>query len=136
MLVALRISGRVDISGKEKEVMNNLKLRKKNVCVLNNDKKLLEKMKMLIAYGEIDDETLKMLISKRGRKPGDKPIAESAEIIVKKLKEGKKLDELGIKPFFRLQPPRGGFKKASRFLYPRGVLGENKKISELIRRML
>jgi len=35
-----------------------------------------------------------------------------------------------------LQPPRGGFKKSTKSLYPRGVLGENKGINDLVRRML
>ena len=49
--------------------------------------------------------------------------------------KGKKYDELGIKPFFRLHPPRGGIR--SKVHYPEGVLGNHKeKINELVERML
>ena len=56
------------------------------------------------------------------------------ETSLTELKAGK-MDELSIKPFFRLHPPRGGIK--SKVHFPKGVLGNNKeKINELIMRML
>jgi len=51
------------------------------------------------------------------------------------LKErGKKVDG-ELKPFFRLHPPRGGLKN-SKEPFPKGVLGYNKEINELVERML
>ena len=48
---------------------------------------------------------------------------------------GKKPEEIGIKPFFRLHPARGGIK--SKLHYPKGVLGNHKEnINKLIERML
>jgi hypothetical protein len=42
---------------------------------------------------------------------------------------------MGIKPFFRLHPPRKGIN--SKIQYPKGVLGNNKEdINKLIERML
>jgi large subunit ribosomal protein L30 len=138
MICAIRIAGRVGMTPKDGNILHNLRLRKKYSCVLikDKDKSLLEAIKNKIAFGEIDKETLVLLLSKRGRRIGDKPISESSDIIAKKIEEGKSLDELKIKPFFRLQPPRGGFKKSTKLLYPRGVLGENKDINDLVRRML
>ena len=47
----------------------------------------------------------------------------------------KKLQDLNIKPFFRLHPPRGGINSKKHF--PKGVLGNNKEqINDLIMRML
>jgi len=136
IIVAVRITGRVGVDPKKSEAMYQLRLRKKFACVFVKDMNLLEIVKDRVAYGEIDKETLAMLISKRGRKTGNKPIQESADIIIKKLEEGKSLEDMGIKPFFSLQPPRGGFKKSTKVLYPKGVLGNNKDINNLIRRML
>ena len=48
--------------------------------------------------------------------------------------ENKTLDGSGIKPFFRLHPPRGGIN--TKYHFPKGVLGENKEINKLILRML
>ena len=48
----------------------------------------------------------------------------------------KKLKEIGLKPFFRLHPPRGGL-KSSKKQFPRGVLGNHKQeINKLIEKML
>jgi large subunit ribosomal protein L30 len=42
-----------------------------------------------------------------------------------------------IKPFFRLSPPRGGFKRKTKRQYSNGgVLGKNTELPDLIRRML
>jgi len=138
MICAIRISGRVGVAPDRVAVLNNIRLRKKFACVLfkEKDKGILKIVQDKISYGEIDNETLRLLISKRARKPGNKPITESADVIIKKLEEGKNLEDLGIKPFFSLQPPRGGFKKSTKLLYPKGVLGENKNINDLVRRML
>ena len=136
MIVVIRIAGRVGMPPKEGEILYNLRLRKKYSCVLVKDKSILEIIKNKIAFGEIDKETLALLISKRARKAGNKPISESSDLIVNKLEEGKSFEELKIKPFFSLQPPRGGFKKSTKLLYPRGVLGENKDINDLVRRMI
>ena len=55
--------------------------------------------------------------------------------IVEELEKGKKYEELNLKPFFRLHPPRKGIK--SKLHFPKGVLGDNKeKINELVKRML
>jgi large subunit ribosomal protein L30 len=138
MIVAVRIAGRVGMTPKEGGVLFNLRLRKKYSCVLikDKDKSLLDVIKNKIAFGEIEKDTLVLLLSKRGRRIGNKPISESSDIIAKKIEEGKSLDELKIKPFFRLQPPVKGFRKSTKLLYPKGVLGENKDINDLVRRML
>jgi len=137
MIVAIRIVGEIGLSREEKENLFNLRLRRKYSCILLKDtSRLSDRVKARICFGEIDKETLKLLISKRARKSGDKPVAESADSIIKKLEEGKTLSDMEIKPFFRLHPPKGGFKKSTKVLYPKGILGENKQINDLLRRML
>jgi|GEM_PF-52641 len=43
----------------------------------------------------------------------------------------------GIKPWFALNPPRGGFKKKSKRSFSQdGILGENKELVSLVRRMM
>lgn len=136
MIAAIRMAGEIGLSKKEKANLYNLRLRRKYSCVLIKDRGLLENVKTWICYGEIDQDTLKLLISTRARKSGNKPVSEGADSIIKKLGEGKTFSDLGIKPFFRLHPPKGGFKRSTKLLYPRGILGENKDINDLIRRML
>lgn len=114
MIIAIRIKGQVGIPRSVKETLFRMRLRRKYSAVLlkptNDNLKLLKSMRNHIAYGDIDEETHKELIEKRGK--------------------GKKL-------FFRLHPPRGGIDSKKHFGVGKGVLGDNKKkINDLVRRML
>ena len=111
-------------------------LRKKYAAVLLQDKEeiSLNPIKELISFGEIEDATLKELLIKRGKK-GKKAIA-NIDGVIKGLKEGKKLKDLGVNSVFNLHPPRGGFKKSTKLPYPQGVLGKNKDIVKLVKKML
>ena len=74
------------------------------------------------------------LIEKRGQLINKSKKIDSKNV-VEELEKGKKYEELNLKPFFRLHPPRKGIK--SKFHFPKGVLGNNKdKINELMERML
>ena len=140
MIAILRISGKVGVSRDVAEALDRLRLRRKYACVVIREKPelkgILNKVRNYVAYGRIDEKTFTELIEKRGKSKDKKKI--KAEDIVKEFvnsKTEKKLSELGIKPFFRLHPPRKGIR--SKVHYPKGVLGDNKeKINELIRRML
>ncbi len=132
----------VDVPKDVEETLNRLRLRRKYACVVAREKPelkgILKKIRNYVAYGKLDKKTFVELIEKRGQ-PLDKDKKKvDAEGIVKEFIEGKtekKLSELGVKPFFRLHPPRGGIN--SKKHYPKGVLGNNKeKTNELIRRML
>jgi len=96
---------------------------------------LLRKLRDYIAYGDINKETLLDLIKSRGQSM-EKSKKINAEKIYEELGE-KSLEDLGLKPFFRLHPPRGGIDSKKHFGVARGVLGDNKdKINDLVRRML
>jgi len=42
-----------------------------------------------------------------------------------------------VKPWFALNPPRGGFKRKTKTQYhQKGVLGEDKELVEIIKRMI
>ena len=117
MICVIRIHGRVGLRKKVVETLDRLRLRKKYSCIVVDPSKeqlgMIKKMRDFVAFGELDEETYKELVKKRGEKDKD--------------------DKL--KPFFRLHPPRKGIKSKSHF--PKGVLGDNgKKINELVKRML
>ena len=105
MLAVIRIRGKLDKSRDVKETFNRLRLRKKHVCVLlqenESNKGMLHKVKDFVTFGEINKETLKELLEKRGRLAGDKRVANLKEDFVENLLGGKaKLGDAGIKPFF------------------------------------
>jgi len=138
LLVVIRISGMVKVKKDIVQTLDRMRLRRKYACVLmdgsdKNIKGMLENVKHYVAYGVIDKDTLIKLIEARAVSVEKKKI--DAEKIANELIGGKKLKELGLKPFFRLHPPRKGIK--SKLQYPKGVLGNNKKdINKLIERML
>lgn len=125
---------------KVEETLYRNRLRKKYTCVLLNEnpevKGLLKKIRNFVAYGNINEDTLVKLITKRGKIIGNtKKKIENPEKIAKELMSGKNLEELGVKPFFGLHPARGGI--TTKLHYPRGVLGDHKEeINKLIERML
>ena len=115
MIAVIRITGQLKLKGKIKETLKRLKMHRKFVCVLIDEKDevkmgMVRSVKEFVAYGKIDDKMVKELESKRGK---DKE-----------------------KGFFRLHPPVGGFKKSSKQLAPKGILGEHEDISKLLGRML
>jgi len=140
MIAIIRISGMVKVNKDIENTLYRLRLRRKYACVVLREnpelKGMVKKIRDFVAYGKIDDKTFVELVEKRGQKIGKEKI--DAKSIVSKFVESKtkeRIDKFGIKPFFRLHPPRGGIK--SKLHYPKGVLGDNKeKINELIRRML
>ncbi|MFC1685652.1 hypothetical protein ACFLZZ_01360 [Nanoarchaeota archaeon] len=136
MIIAVRIAGQIRVRRTQKSTLESLMLKRKYTAIVVSENELprLKSVKDLITFGEIDDESLKELVIKRGKK-GKKSISNADEI-VKGLKSGKRLRELGINPFFTLHPPRGGFKQSTKLPYPNGVLGNNKDILKLVKKML
>ena len=65
----------------------------------------------------------------------NKPISNADEVI-KGLNSGKSLKEMGLRPYLKLHPPRGGFKKSTKLPYPQGILGNNNEIEKLVKKML
>jgi large subunit ribosomal protein L30 len=138
MIVVIRIAGQVNLSEEIKEALSRIRLRKKYSATLlpetKENLKLLLRLRNFVSYGQINTETLAKLLATRGR-----PLKGSkmdAKKIMSEI-ENKPLNDLGIKPFFTLHPPRGGIDaKKHAGESGKGVLGENKKINELVERML
>jgi len=136
LIAIIRISGMVNVPKDIENSLERLRLKRKYSCVLINPNDsllgILKKIKYRVSYGEIDKETLIHLIEKRGKSINKEKI--NPKKIAEDVLSGKSLKELGLKPFFRLHPPRKGIK--SKLQYPKGVLGNNKEINKLIERML
>jgi large subunit ribosomal protein L30 len=119
-IAVVRIRNISKADRKIRETLRMLKLHKSHTCsVWDRTESILgmiDKAKDYVTYGEIDEETLKMLIEKRGKKGN----------------EGKTRE-------FHLNPPRGGFeRKGIKHSFGQGgALGyRGKHINELIRKML
>ena len=112
---------------------------------------MLQKSKDYVTLGEVDAETIETLLKERGRMVGDKPVDDATikassnyktvAAFAKAMAAGDATmkDVDGLKPIFRLHPPRGskGWGGIKRAYTVGGALGfRGEAISDLAGRML
>jgi len=113
-IAVVRVRGQVDVRRTIKDTMFMLNLDKINwVTVLDSiptNMGMIQKSKDFITWGEIDEKTFTALVTKWGRKAGDKRLeAKEAASFAKDFMAGKTtFKDAGIKPNFRLHPPTKG----------------------------
>ena len=127
--------------------VNHATLVPENVTYLG----MLKKSKDYVTGGEVDAETIETLLKERGRMVGDKPVDDATIKASSKYKtvaafskamaagEATMKDVDGLKPIFRLHPPRGskGWGGIKRSYTVGGALGfRGEAISDLAGRML
>ncbi|MBL7147399.1 MAG: 50S ribosomal protein L30 [Nanoarchaeota archaeon] len=150
----IRIRGKIGLKKNIKDTLNMLRLYNKNYCIVIDNKPqnigMIKKVKDYITWGEIEENTLNLLLKERGKLPGNKKLKD--EYLKEKLKtdivsfakevfESKRSlkDIPGLKQFFRLKPPVGGFeRKGIKTPFSLGgALGYRKeKINDLIKKMI
>jgi large subunit ribosomal protein L30 len=120
-LAAVLIRNTTAASSDIRDALRMLRLHRKFSCnVMDNNKQtrgMLDKVKDYITFGEIDDDTFKLLEQKRGKKDS----------------EGK------LKKEFHLSPPRGGFeRKGIKHSFEQGgALGYRaSRMSALLKKMI
>lgn len=151
MIAAIRVRGTTGVRGEVADIMKMLRLNRINHAVILDEnpsyKGMLQKSKDYITWGEINEEILIKVITKRGRLPGGEKVTEeflkentshkNIEDVAKAVFKGEKLEEMGIKPVFRLHPPRKGFKNVKKAYNEDGTLGyRGEDIENLIGKML
>ncbi len=158
LYLIIRLRGEADVHPDVEKTLNLLRLKRKYAASLYHSslpgiEGMLRKVQDWATWGEINRETLIELLRKRGRIRGDKPLTDEWVVqnlglyggipeLADKLLAGElhyhKLEDKGVKPFFRLHPPRGGFKKTiKRHFTNQGELGyRGEAINDLVIRML
>jgi large subunit ribosomal protein L30 len=150
--LVVRMKGTVNVPFWALTTLQNLYLNKRFSATLVPETSdylgMLRKIKEWVAWSKADSEIVKTLIEKRGKKITQldsqkeskkkdeyKGIDELVNVIVKdKIKFS---DQNNIKPWFSLNPPRGGFKKKSKKQFTDGgILGNNKDLLEIVKRMV
>lgn len=121
MICVIRIRGKVKLREEIAETFRRLKMMQKLNCTFIDEKDIirmgmLNKLKEFVSYGKVDDALMKKIIEVRGVKDSQGNYAG----------------------YCRLHPPRGGFKKSTKYSFNsgEGILGENKDIAKLVERML
>ncbi|MEM1538514.1 MAG: 50S ribosomal protein L30 [Candidatus Nezhaarchaeales archaeon] len=153
LLCVIRLRGKVGVSEEDENTLKMLRLHRKNHAVLVKKVPsimgMLLKVSSYITYGEVDLETLTLLLKKRGRLIGDKPITdeyakklgyENVDMLAKSVYEQRTniKDLPKFKQVFRLHPPSKGFKGSIKKRYGAGgELGyRGTAINELLKRMI
>jgi large subunit ribosomal protein L30 len=151
-LLVIRIRGGLNAPRRVEDTLRMLRVHRNNTATIIDDRPdylgMLQRVKDWVTWGEARPETIKMLLEKRGRTIGGRPlddgtlgelgfssIGELAEAIAEGRTQFRKLEV--VKPFFRLHPPKRGFKKSIKRSYTdRGELGyRGEAINELAERM-
>ncbi len=156
-VLAVRLRGTVGDSPDVEKTLESLRLlRTFQARLLKNTPStggMLRKAKHLVAWGEVDPVTLGALLAKRAEgemksmvldgefvksRFGRESFADLAVSIVAGDVDVEDLWRAGLKPRFRLHPPRGGFKRSTRRAFSDGgELGyRGSEINSLVRRMI
>ena len=137
-LAVIRIRGITGIEKSIKDTLDMLGLYHNNYCTIVDSSmfNMVRKVKDYVTWGEINQETLKMLADKRGEEYKGRESDSKNKIKYNKFISinGKK-----YKKYFRLSPPRKGFeRKGIKVPFSKGgALGYRKdKINDIIKRMI
>ena len=150
----VRIRGSIGVQKEIKDTLRMIHLTRVNHSVFVNENSesyrgMLKRVKDYIAWGKIDKDTIKLLLEKRAKMVGNKPLSKDflkslgfddldkfAEAIVNNEVDYNKIE--GVKPLFRLSPPKNGYKGTKRGYKEGGSLGfrDGENMGSLIRRMV
>lgn len=151
--LVVRMRGTVNVPYWAITTLKNLNLDKKFSATLvpetSNYLGMLMKINQWVAWSKADSDIIKILIEKRGKKKNPtleskdgnkskadyKGIDELVDVIVNdKIKFS---DQNNIKPWFSLNPPQGGFRRNTKKQFSDGgILGNNKELLEIVKRMV
>jgi large subunit ribosomal protein L30 len=152
MYAVVRLRGQVNVRYTIEDTMKMLRLHKVNHCVIVPEdphfKGMVHKVKDYVAYGKVDAKALAGLLENRGRLEGGTRLTEeyvrentaysSIQAFAEAVIEGKAFirDIPGLKPVFRLHPPRKGHAGIKRTFQQGGELGNHaENINMLLHKM-
>lgn len=152
-VAVVRVRGTPGVRGDIRETLQLLHLTRPNHCTVvpltQEFQGMLRKAEDYVTWGDPQPEVLTRLLVERGRVTGDAPLSktyvkktlgyDSIEALSQAILEEKvALHQLdGVKPLFRLSPPRRGYEGTKRAFRDGGALGERgEAINDLIQRML
>jgi large subunit ribosomal protein L30 len=151
-LAIVRIRGSTGISKEREEILRQLHLTRKNHATLVNASPpilgTLKRIKDYTTWGEVIPSTVEFLLREKGMLEGNRRLTE--EYVKQTLKHSSMFELAsvlcngdrdlinveGLKPVFRLHPPRKGFGGIKR-AFPKGALGyRGEAINSLLARMV
>jgi len=150
MYAVIRLRGGVNTKPDIKDTLSMLHLDRINHCVVVREDEhyrgMIQVVKDFVAWGQVDADLVAMLLEKRGRLSGNRRLSDSVVSQVtpyRSIKElaaavtsgAASLRDYGIKPVFRLHPPRKGHDGIKKSVKEGGELGYHDTIADLIVKM-
>lgn len=150
MFAIVRLRGEVNLRPEIKDTLAMLHIHRVNHCIVVKEdphyRGMIQKVKDYVAWGKIDDDTLAMLLERRGRLSANRRLTEqylkentpysSFKELAAAVNSGSaSLKDLQIKPIFRLHPARKGLRTTKKTAQQGGDLGFHKDLTDLIKRM-
>jgi large subunit ribosomal protein L30 len=150
MYAIVRLRGSVNTKPDIKDTLKMLRLHRINHCVVVPEsphyRGMIQKVKDYVAWGEIDEDALASMLEMRGRLSGNRRLTDQVikdktacgtmkEFASEVFRGSATLQDAGIKPVFRLHPPRKGHRGTKKTVKEGGELGYHESISDLIRKM-
>jgi large subunit ribosomal protein L30 len=150
-LAVVRVRGRVNVRKEIEDTLRMLRLTRVNYCALVSDtpsyRGMLQKVKDYVTWGKVDEEDVARLLRNRGELEGGERLTDdylrrrtrfkSIEEFAREFVAGRAelADIPGLRPFFRLHPPRKGYGGIKRSFKEGGALGYRGEMKELLHRM-
>jgi large subunit ribosomal protein L30 len=152
LLLVLNLHGAINSSRPVRKALEELKVvRRFSASVVPGDPSTLGTLKLCkdhVAWAPIDVDLLAVLLKRRGMVSATKALDSASlkkmgygdykDLAARMVSKEIRLSAVkGLKPFFRLAPPKGGFKRSMRRAFSEeGLLGSNPELGELVGRML
>jgi large subunit ribosomal protein L30 len=152
MIAIIRIRGSTGIKPSAEKTAELLNLNRINHMVIFPETEsingMLNRVKDYVTWGEIDRETLELVLKERVLLAGHKKLTEdylkeegfsSIGDLAQGLLDGKvKFKDLkDVNPVIRLNPPKGGYEAIQKPFHQKGSAGyRGSKINNIIRRMI
>ena len=152
LLLVVNLHGSINSSAPVRKALNELWVVKKfSASVVIDDPPTLGMLRLCkdyVAWSPVEEGLLGELLRKRGMTSSTKALDGASlkrlgfenheDMAAMMVKDQVRLSAVrGVLPFFRLAPPRGGFKLSLRRQSTEGgVLGSNPKLEGVVRRML
>lgn len=152
LLLVVNLHGAINSSTPVRKALKELWVLKKfSASVVTDDQPTLGMLRLCkdyIAWSPISPALLGDLLVKRGMASSARALDDASlkplgfksheDLAAMMVKGQVRLSAVkGVLPFFRLAPPRGGFKLSLRRQYTEGgLLGSNPKLEGIVRRML
>ena len=150
--LVVRIKGQADVPYWASHTMAIMKLERKYRATIlpakDNTLGMLNKVKHYVSWTRIDAGLAHELLEKKARKSGYRKVTaddiaglgfESMQHMADALTSGSaSLSKLKpLKPWFALSPPRHGFRRSTKRLAgQKGILGNNRDLGDIVRRMM